>query len=60
VTVTVTPETTAPLGSMTLPEMEPVMPARATIALHRTTATAPNFRTDPVRQVTVEAPCHEK
>jgi hypothetical protein len=45
---------------MTLPEMEPVMPALATIALHRTTATAPNFRTDPVRQVTVEAPCHEK
>ena len=37
VAVTLTPGTTAPLGSVTTPEIEPVMPAQADIAPNRNT-----------------------
>jgi hypothetical protein len=57
VTVTVTPGITAPLGSVTVPEIEPVMPAQATAALNRTAAATPKFKTDFLCLVTVEAPC---
>jgi hypothetical protein len=56
VTVTVTPEITAPLGSVTVPEIEPVMPALATIALNRTAAAALRFKTDFIWQVMLGAP----
>ena len=56
VTVTVTPAITAPLGSVTVPEIEPVMPAHATIAVNRTVATTLKFKMDFICQVTVEAP----
>jgi hypothetical protein len=56
VTVTVTPDITAPLGSVTVPEIEPVMPAQATTALNRTAAATLKFPTDFIWLVTVEAP----
>jgi len=56
VTVTVTSAITAPLGSVTVPEIEPVMPAQATTALNRTAAATLKFKTDFICLVTAEAP----
>jgi hypothetical protein len=55
VTDTVTPAITAPLGSLTVPEIDPVIPALAVIALKRTAAAMLKCKTDFICEVTAEA-----
>jgi hypothetical protein len=52
VAVTFTPTSTAPLGSVTVPEIDPVMLAWADTAVNRTTAVAIKLKTDFLCKIT--------